>query len=131
MRSAARKGFSAAEGLVGKRIFIDFRHDKIAITFSRNERSTRDFVDVPFHSMRNTLVVVDAIVDDVRVKAIIDTGGQTTIANLALRDALSRAQRRVQGKPDSIIGATKDVQEGELMPMPAIDSAPFRSATPA
>ncbi|HEV7614512.1 MAG TPA: retropepsin-like aspartic protease [Steroidobacteraceae bacterium] len=114
------QGILGAEGLVGKRIFIDFRHDKIAITFSRNERSTRDFVDVPFHAIRNTLVVVNALVDDVRVKAIIDTGGQTTIANLALRSALARRSTLFKGKPDNIIGATKDVQSGEVMPMPAI-----------
>ncbi len=114
------QGILGAEGLVGKRIFIDFRHDKIAITFSRNERSTRDFVDVPFHAIQNTLVVVNALVDDVHVKAVIDTGGQTTIANLALRAALARRSAVVKGKPDSIIGATKDVEAGEVMPMPAI-----------
>jgi hypothetical protein len=115
------QGILGGEGLAGKRVFIDFRHDKIVITFSRNERSTRDFVDVPFHSMRQTLVVVSAVIGDVRVKAIIDTGGQTTIANLALRDALSRRSARYRGKPDQIIGATKDIQDGEVMPMPAIE----------
>jgi hypothetical protein len=114
------QGILGAEGLAGKRIFIDFRHDKIVITFSRNERSTRDFVDVPFHSIRNTLVVVNAVIDDVRVKAIIDTGGQTTIANLALRSALSRRSTLFRGKPDQIIGATKDVQSGEVLPMAPI-----------
>jgi predicted aspartyl protease len=115
------QGILGSEGLAGKRIFIDFRHDRIAITFSRNEKSTRDFVDVPFHSMRNTLVVVNAVIDDVRVKAIIDTGGQTTIANLALRSALSRRSTHLHGKPDQIIGATKQVEEGEILPMPAIE----------
>jgi hypothetical protein len=115
------QGILGAEGLEGKRIFIDFRHDKIVITFSRNEKSTRDFVNVPFHAIRNTLVVVNAIIGDVHVKAIIDTGGQTTIANLALRDALSRRSAWYKGTPDEIIGATKDVQAGEIYPMPAIE----------
>ncbi len=115
------QGILGGKGLVGKRVFIDFRHDKIQITFSRNERSTRDFVDVPFHSIRETLVVVSALIGDVRVKAIIDTGGQATIANLALRDALNRHSARYRGKPDQIIGATKDIQDGEIMPMPAIE----------
>jgi predicted aspartyl protease len=115
------QGILGSEGLAGKRIFIDFRHDKIVITFSRNERSPRDFVDVPFHAIRNTLVVVNAIIDDVRVKAIIDTGGQTTIANLALRSALSRRNTMFRGKPDQIIGATKQVENGEVLPMPKIE----------
>jgi len=115
------QGILGAEGLAGKRIFIDFRHDKIVITFSRNERSTRDFVDIPFHAVRGTLVVVNAKIGDVHTKAIIDTGGQTTIANLSLRDALARTTFHGRGKPDQIIGATKDVQSGEIMPMPAIE----------
>ena len=48
-------------------------------------------------------------------------GKSTTIANLALRDALSRRSARYRGKPDQIIGATKDIQDGEVMPMPAIE----------
>jgi hypothetical protein len=114
------QGILGGAGLIGKRVFIDFRHDKISITFSRNERSTREFVDVPFHSIRNTLVVVSALIGDVRVKAIIDTGGQTTIANLALKHALSDHSIQFRGRPDQIIGATKEVQNGEIMPMPAI-----------
>jgi predicted aspartyl protease len=115
------QGILGAEGLAGKRIFIDFRHDKIVITYSRNERSSRDFVDVPFHAVRDTLVVVNAIINDVHVKAIIDTGGQTTIANLALRGALARRNGSSRGSPDQIIGATKDVESGEIVPMPAIE----------
>jgi predicted aspartyl protease len=115
------QGILGGEGLVGKRIFIDFRHDKINITFSRNEQSGRDFVNVPFHSIRETLVVVNAVIDNIRVKAIIDTGGQTTIANLALREALNRRSLRNRGQPDQIIGATKDVQDGEFAAMPAIE----------
>src|ERR1700733_972424 len=114
------QGILGAEGLAGKRIFIDFRHDKIVITYSRNEKSERDFVDVPFRSIHNTLVVVNVMIGDVHAKAIIDTGGQTTIANLALRDALAGKNLVFRGKPDQIIGATKDVQNGEIIAMPAI-----------
>jgi Aspartyl protease len=120
------QGILGAEGLAGKRIFIDFRHDKISITFSHNERSTREFVDIPFHSLRNTLVVVNALIGDVRVKAIIDTGGQTTIANLALRDALSQRHELRRGNPDQIIGATKDIQNGEVSSTPAIQFGSIR-----
>jgi hypothetical protein len=113
------EGVLGSEGLVGKRIFIDFRHDRINIAYSRNERSGPGFINVPFHSMRGTLVVVDAFVGQVRCKAIIDTGGQVTIANLALKEALSHFGS-ARSKADSIIGATKDIQKGELMETPAI-----------
>jgi hypothetical protein len=115
------EGVLGSEGLVGKRVFIDFRHDQINIAFSRNERPGRGFYTVPFHAIGGTLVVIDAMVGDVRTKAIIDTGGQATIANLALRDALLHKRMMLRGKLDSIIGATSDVQQGELLNTPAID----------
>jgi hypothetical protein len=114
------EGVLGSEGLEGKRIFIDFRHDRIDIAYSKNERVGRGFIEVPFHSIRGTLVVVDAVIGGVRTKAIIDTGGQATIANMALRDALGRTNY-IRGKRDIIIGATKDTQEGELIPAPAIE----------
>src|SRR5580692_47218 len=63
------EGVLGSEGLLGKRIFIDFRHDRINIAYSKNERSAPGFISVPFHSLRGTLVVVDAFVGQVRCKA--------------------------------------------------------------
>jgi hypothetical protein len=114
------EGVLGSEGLIGKRIFIDFRHDRINIAYSRNERSAPGFINVPFHSLRGTLVVVDAFVGPVRCKAIIDTGGQVTIANLALKGALARIGGPSRSKADTIIGATKDIEKGELMDTPNI-----------
>jgi hypothetical protein len=105
---------------VNKRIFIDFNHDKIAITYSRGERSGHDFVSVPFRSNRGQLIIIDAMVGPVRTKAIIDTGGQTTIGNLALRQALAQYNSGFHGKPDQIQGATLAVESGELIVTPAI-----------
>lgn len=115
------EGVLGAEGLSGKRIYIDFRHDLITITYSRGERSAHGFVSVPFYSIRGTLVVVDAIIGKVHAKAIIDTGGQVTVANLALLYALAQHGGAYRGKPDQIIGATKAVQDGELVRTPAIE----------
>ena len=66
------------------------------------------------------LVVVDAFVGQVRCKAIIDTGGQVTIANLALKERCRAIGAAPRSKVDTIIGATKDVERGELMDTPAI-----------
>jgi Aspartyl protease len=114
------EGILGSEGLTGKRIFIDFRNDLINIAYSKNERSAPGYVTVPFHSLRGTLVVVDAYVGQVRTKAIIDTGGQATIANIALKDALARISAAPRSKADEIQGATKDIEKGELMDTPSI-----------
>ena len=122
------EGVLGSEGLTNKRIFIDFKHDRITIAYSRGERAGFDFVRIPFHSLHGQLIVVDAKVGQVRVKAIIDTGGQTTVANLALRDALGR--RAGKGKPDQIIGATMVAEDGEIIATPAIELGTIKMLDP-
>ncbi|MGP8166277.1 MAG: retropepsin-like aspartic protease [Steroidobacteraceae bacterium] len=121
------EGILGSEGLTNKRIFIDFRHDQISITYSRDERSAHGFVTVPFRSIRGgQLIVVDAVIGTVHTKAIIDTGGQATIGNLALRDALAQHNIGFHGRPDQIIGATLAVEKGEIIATPAIQFGPIQ-----
>jgi hypothetical protein len=63
---------------------------------------------------------VDASVGGVPTRAIIDTGGQTTIANLALRQALERRLSPLTSRPDTITGVTTDVQEGDAARTPPL-----------
>ncbi len=114
------EGVLGSEGLKNKRIFIDFHHDKIVITYSRDERSPHGFYAVPFRLVGGQLIVIDALVGSVHTLAVVDTGGQTTIGNLALRDALNERN----GKPDRIIGATLAEQRGEIIAAPAITFGP-------
>jgi hypothetical protein len=119
------EGVLGSEGLKNKRIFIDFRHDKIVITYSRDERSPHGFYTVPFRLVGGRLIVVDALVGSVHAHAVVDTGGQSTIGNLALRDALNEHSFRYRGRPDRIVGATLDEQAGELIGTPAITMGPI------
>ncbi len=114
------EGILGSEGLSDKRIRIDFRHDLITITRSRGQRADDGFYVVPFVLMRGRLITVNTLVGNQRVKAVIDTGGQTTLANLALRDALQRQRLKVGPTIDTIVGATLDEEQGEGYPMPSI-----------
>jgi Aspartyl protease len=115
------EGILGNEGLVGRRVYIDFRHDLISITQSHNQAAPPGYYTVPFTLQRGRLLTVDVWLGRVRAKAIIDTGGETTVANLALRDALQR--RYNEGKPevDHIEGVTADIQEGEGLRAPSIE----------
>jgi len=113
-------GILGTAGLFDKRIRIDFRRDRITITYSRGERAERDFQTIRFRPSLVTPIIVDAYVGDVPAKAIIDTGGQLTIANYALRDALVRNRFMLRGKRDQIQDATKAVKDGEIIATPAI-----------
>jgi hypothetical protein len=120
------EGVLGSEGLKNKRIFIDFRHDQIAITYSRDERAERGYSTVPFKLIHGQLIVIDALVGDVHAKAIIDTGGQATIGNLALRDALLSRNRVYRARPDTIQGATLAIENGELIDTPPIAMGPIQ-----
>jgi hypothetical protein len=119
------EGILGSEGLKNKRIVIDFHHDRISITYSRDERAARGFYTVPFKLIHDQLIVIDAMVGHVHTKAIIDTGGQTTIGNLALRSALSDHQLGFRGRPDQIQGATLAIENGEIIASPAIQMGPI------
>jgi hypothetical protein len=113
------EGVLGSEVLTDRRVFIDFRRDLIIIARSHGQRAPYGYEVIPFQFERGRLLVVDAKVGDVRAKAIIDTGAQVTVANLALRRALSRrAARHVS--IDRIEGVTKDVEEGEGYSPPPI-----------
>ena len=114
------EGILGTEGLDDMRIFIDFRHDRIRISRSHGERAASGFITVPLKFLHGRLLIVDASVGEVRCKAIIDTGGQATIANLAMRDALTRRRMQPKTQPDEIIGATTDVQSGDTADSPPI-----------
>jgi predicted aspartyl protease len=114
------QGVLGTEGLQDKRIYIDFRHDKITIFRSHSERAPPGFTTIPIKLVGGLLLVANIRVGGVRAKAIIDTGGQATIANLPMREALIGRLRPEDIKADEITGATLDVQRGDRLVMPPI-----------
>jgi predicted aspartyl protease len=114
------QGVLGIEGLANKRIFADFTHDRLEISRSHGERAKRDFIVVPLTQTNGGLLVADVRVGTVRAKAIVDTGAQGTVGNVALRDALMR-NRPKNAVREEIIGVTLDVQTGDNLPAPDID----------
>ncbi len=114
------EGVLGTEGLLDKRIIIDFRHDKITIIRSHAEPAPPGFLTIPIRIVRGLLLVANVRIGSLRAKAIIDTGGQGTIANTALRDALQRRVRPEDVLASEITGATLDVQRGDLVLAPRI-----------
>lgn len=116
------EGVLGTDGLAGKRIHIDFRRDSITIMRSKNERAPSDYSTIPVKFLRGRLLVVDANLGGVPVKAVIDTGGQATLGNEALRVALAERRRRrdLVAVPEEVTGATLDVQTGNRIATPSL-----------
>ncbi len=124
------EGVLGNEGLLDKRITIEFHKDRISIRRSKNERAGFGFEVVPVQITRGRVMVTNARVGDVRVKAVIDTGAQQTTGNLALRNLLSRQRIRSGQAQDEIFGVTGDMQQGLTLAVPPINfgSLQIRSA---
>jgi hypothetical protein len=76
---------------------------------------------VPVSFLHGRLLIVDAVMGGVPLKAIVDTGGQSTLGNMALRLALAERRKREQvGKLDQVMGSTLDVQVGTRLQTPAL-----------
>jgi hypothetical protein len=114
-------GVLGMDGLADKRIQIDFRRDRITITRSRNKRAGSGFTTIPVNLLHG-LLVADAVMGGVPVKAVIDTGGQITLGNQALRLALAERRRKgvQEGKLDQVFGSTLDMQVGTRLETPAL-----------
>jgi predicted aspartyl protease len=114
------QGVLGIEGLENKRIIADFTRDYLEISRSHGERARFGFTVVPLKLIKGGLLVADVRVGTVRAKAIIDTGAQGTVGNLALREALLRHPPR-NARHEDIIGVSLDVQGGDNLPLPDLD----------
>ena len=116
------EGVLGTDGLANKRIHIDFRRDSITIVRSKNQRAAGGYSTIPVKFLRGRLLVVDAYLGGVPVKAVIDTGGQATLGNEALRIALAQHRKRQQqnATADNVTGTTLDVQAGNRIATPTL-----------
>lgn len=114
-------GVLATRLLSDRRIFVEFRKDRIEITRSRGQPAPLGFTTIPVKFASRQVPWVDAWIGPVKVKAVIDTGAQQTLGNLALRVALVAARRRtMELRNEGVIGVTGDVQEGQSAGVPVI-----------
>jgi predicted aspartyl protease len=116
--------FGGADGVLGnealgdKRIYIDFRRDRILIMRSRSERPGTGMSKIPLKLTRGKLLAFKTRIGAVPTTAVIDTGAQRTIGNQALRTALNRSSSNAI--QEEIIGVTLDVERGDNIRTPPI-----------
>lgn len=118
---AGTDGILGAAGLTNQSLMVDFEHNRVRIAAEvepaiRSE-STR------IHALRLTdgLMTVELRVGGVRVQAVVDTGSERTLGNIALRDAVNiKRTAGVMARVTSVYGATKQIESGEVVDAPVI-----------
>jgi predicted aspartyl protease len=117
---AGAEGILGVAGLRRERIFVDFRTDRIVISRSRGTEDLSKYLKVRGQLVAGGLLAVDARIGGVAARAIIDTGAERTLGNLALRDALRRRNKHSKSTVTEVYGTTDAVSSGELELAPPI-----------
>lgn len=114
-------GILGVEGFEGMRIRVDFASDRIEITRPRRAVMGGDWIRVPVKFRFGRLMVVDARIGKVPVKAVIDTGAERTLGNLPLRAALDLdAATQEKATERQVFGATATPEAGNSLQSPEL-----------
>jgi hypothetical protein len=111
------EGVLGREGMPDKRSFADFGKDVLTISRSHREPAAAGFSIIPLRLVHGGLLATEVLIGSIRAQAIIDTGGQQTVGNLALLEALKKYKPKDPVSED-IIGVTLDLQHGNTVSTP-------------
>jgi len=114
-------GVLGADAMVDTRVTIDFKKDRIIIERSSFQAPPRYFYSIPVRFGFGRLLLADAKIGNVRVKAIIDTGAERTLGNLSLRNALGIGKNSTRALfSTDVEGVTADLQPGDVAETPML-----------
>jgi len=122
---AGADGILGLAGLDVPNLFVDFQRNRVVLTrASLIHGATEQTLRLHASQVLGGLLTFDARVGRVRVRAILDTGAERTLGNMALRDALNARSDLGKLVKTKVYGATDEVVNGEIHQAPtiAIDS---------
>jgi predicted aspartyl protease len=147
-------GLLGIDSLARQRVTLDFKAGRMTIQPAEvrpeeTDEHEADVIVVRARRKHGQLILTDATVGETRVRVVIDTGAQNSIANAALRRQLIR-RKTATPQLISVVGVTGESMTGEMailpemkigglmlrnLPVVIADAHPFRkfglSRTPA
>jgi predicted aspartyl protease len=118
--SADVDGILGVDALGDTRVIVDFERGKVQVRKAHREGVMDGMTRVPAKFRFGRLLVVQATVGRIPVKAVIDTGSQYTLANLALRQRLGFREAFTASNSTDVIGETLARQRGERRQVPVL-----------
>ncbi len=109
-------GILGVAGFNDQRIDVDFKRDRVSVLESNGKRPHYSMVTSRALRNDNGLMILDARVGRrIKVKAVIDTGAERTLGNLALQSAMNKNRRRPREPVSAVVhGATPDITDGDV-----------------
>jgi predicted aspartyl protease len=124
---AGADGILGLAGLKDERILVEFTRNRVTISRSPRNIAPKGFMRIPAIRMENGLMVIEGRVGGIRARAVVDTGAERSMGNLALREALLKWQtvRKLPNFTD-VYGSTSEVARGEFGISPTIHIGPMK-----
>jgi hypothetical protein len=109
-------GILGVAGFHDQRIDVDFKRDRVTVMESTGRRPHFSMVTARAHRNATGLMIVDVRVGRrIKVKAVIDTGAERTLGNLALQQAMNKGRRKKRDPVSAVVhGATPDIADGDV-----------------
>jgi hypothetical protein len=118
---AGADGIFGAAGLTEKSLSVDFERNRVRVGRGVEPALRKEAMKIHAARLTHGLITLDSQVGRVHTLAVIDTGSERTLGNLALRDALRLRNRTgAEALVTSVYGATEQVERGELWTAPTI-----------
>jgi predicted aspartyl protease len=109
-------GILGVAGFHDQRIDVDFKRDRVTVLESNGRRPHYSLVTARAQRNDNGLMILDMRVGRrIKVKAVIDTGAERTLGNLALQNEINKRRRGKHEVVSAIVhGATPDIADGDV-----------------
>ena len=109
-------GILGVAGFQDQRIDVDFKKDRVSVLESNGKRPHYSMVTARATRNVNGLMIVDVRVGRrIRAKAVIDTGAERTLGNLALQNLMNKNRRKRREVVAAVVhGATPDIADGDV-----------------
>lgn len=108
-------GILGVAGFHDQRIDVDFKRDRVQVLESSGKRPHFSMVTARAHRNSTGLMIVDVRIGRrIKAKAVIDTGAERTLGNVALQMAMNKGKKRRDPISAVVHGATPDIADGEV-----------------
>jgi len=108
-------GILGVAGFQDQRIDVDFKRDRVSVLESNGKRPHYSMVTARATRNMNGLMIVDVRVGRrIRAKAVIDTGAERSLGNLALQTAMNKGHKKRDPVSAVVHGATPDIADGDV-----------------
>lgn len=118
-------GLLGIDSLEDSRVLLDFAQQKMDVLPSRRTRGkTRlenGMIVVSAKKKAGRMIISSAKIDGIKIDIILDTGAQSSMANMALRDKLRRRHRTGEFVPVKMRSVTGSILSGEFTQLREIE----------